>query len=145
MRDFSQDWKCWWWNSVERFKIFEKQFSSSQKLNLTIFVVYFYQAGQTTFFSRVQPFLLILNFFHWFCGWNPQKISEKEQKNVFFSYFACSSKLVDSLRGYLKFDFFWLIFLNKKGWKRLKKVLQPALECAQHPKHGWNTQHPNFR
>ena len=28
---------------------------------------------------------------------------------------------------------------NKKGWKRLKKVLQPAFECAQHPKAGCNT------
>ena len=29
---------------------------------------------------------------------------------------------------------------NKKGWKRLKKVVQPAFGCAQHPKAGRNTQ-----
>ena len=30
---------------------------------------------------------------------------------------------------------------NKKGWKRLKKVVQIAFRYAQHPKGGWNTQH----
>ena len=32
--------------------------------------------------------------------------------------------------------------INKKCWKRLKKVVQPAFGCAQHPKAGRNTQHP---
>ena len=30
--------------------------------------------------------------------------------------------------------------INKKVWKWLKKVFQPAFGCAQHPKAGWNTQ-----
>ena len=30
--------------------------------------------------------------------------------------------------------------MNKKGWKRPKKVFQPAFGCAQHPKAGQNTQ-----
>ena len=35
----------------------------------------------------------------------------------------------------------WKSFkINKKGWKRLKKVVQPAFGCPQHPKAGWNTQ-----
>ena len=34
-----------------------------------------------------------------------------------------------------------LIFFNEeKGCKRIKKVLQPAFVCAQHPKAGQNTQ-----
>ena len=31
--------------------------------------------------------------------------------------------------------------INKKGWKRLRKVFQPAFGCAQNSKAGWNTQH----
>ena len=31
--------------------------------------------------------------------------------------------------------------INKKGWKRLKKVVQPDFGCVQRPKAGRNTQH----
>ena len=35
-----------------------------------------------------------------------------------------------------------ILKMNKKAWKRLKKVFQTAFRCTQHPKAGWNTQHP---
>ena len=34
--------------------------------------------------------------------------------------------------------------LTKKVEKRLKKMFRPAFGWAQHPKAGWNTQHPNM-
>ena len=30
--------------------------------------------------------------------------------------------------------------MNKKAWKRLKKVIRPAFGCVQYPKAGRNTQ-----
>ena len=112
------------------------------------------------FFHPISSFLLILNFFQWFHGWNQQKTPENEQKKVIFVYSSKlidMQKLVDSLRGNLKIvslrltfsDVFcwfqpwnrWKRFeMNKKSWKRLKKVVRPALGCAQHPKAGQNTQ-----
>ena len=85
------------------------------------------------YFSRFQPFLIILNLFQWFHIWDQQKTCENEQKKVIFVY--CSKlvymqKLVDPLRGYIK--------NVANGWK---KVVQPAFECAQHPKAGRSTQH----
>ena len=35
--------------------------------------------------------------------------------------------------------------MNKKGWKRLKKVVQQAFVCCKHPKAGRNTQHKTFQ
>ena len=39
------------------------------------------KADQTTFFSRFQAFLFILNLFQWFHSLNQQKTSENEQKS----------------------------------------------------------------
>ena len=71
--------------------ILRQRFKHGSKLDC--FVWSFYQRKQdhsccvsrNTFFSRFQPFLFILNFFQWFHGWNQQKTSENEQKNVVLS------------------------------------------------------------
>ena len=81
------------------------------------------KAGGNTFFSCFQPFLFILNLLYSFHAWNQEKIK------YFFSDLGYSLKLVDmqelvdSLRGYLEFVFFWLIFyffnLNSSlNWER---------------------------
>ena len=65
------------------------------------------KTGQTTFFSHFQPFLFNLNLFNDFTPEITEKCQKKKQKNMFFSIFVFSSKLVEmpklvnSLRGYL--------------------------------------------
>ena len=80
------------------------------------------------FFSRFQPFLLILDLFQWFLGWNQQKTSENEQKNVILSspqsWLTC--KIWSTLWGgtpklsFFGWFFYWKRFkINKKGWKKV--------------------------
>ena len=74
-----------------------------------------------------------------FLTWNWEKTFENIRKNCILSYYlklVNMQTLADSLRGYLKFVFFQLIF----SWKRPKKVFQPAFGCVQHPKTGQNKQ-----
>ena len=63
-------------------------------------------------FSRFQPFLLILNLFQGFHAWNHWKTSENEHFFQFFLLLKAGKHANDSLRGYLKFVFFRLIFYN---------------------------------
>ena len=60
--------------------------------------------------------------------------------------FACQLALRSSKiwKKHVHFQTFFVDFrreINKKGWKRLKKVVRPAFGCAQHPRAGRNTQH----
>ena len=107
--------------------------------------------------------MFILNIFQLFFAWNQEKTLENLWKNWVLSYslkLIDMQTLVDSLREYLKFFFYRLIFnlfniflsifswfclkkkhfflipaekslkpfeMNKKGWKRPRKVFQPAL------------------
>ena len=101
-------------------------------------------------FSHFQPFLFIFNIFQWFHAWNQQKISENEQ--IFFLIFVYYSKLVE-MQKLVEIIFFGWFFIyhinspdkhilqvsywkrfkmNKNGWKRLKKVVQPDFGCAKY-------------
>ena len=72
---------------------------------------------ETLFWCCFQPFLLISNIFQWFSGWNQEKKIEKRlKKNSVLSYsfkLVDMQTLVDLLRRYLKFVFFWLILFIK--------------------------------
>ena len=91
------------------------------------------KAGWTTFFSRFQPFLIILNLFQLFHVWDQQKTCENEQKKWYLStaqsWSTCKSWSTP-----------WGVTSKnvENGWK---KVVQPAFGCAQHPKAGQSTQH----
>ena len=117
------------------------------------------------FFQLFSTFFVLFKPFSVFSHLKSTKKVWKWTKKVIFVY---SSKLIDmqklvnSLRGYLKFVFFQLVFSpflfifipfclfqawnhwkrlkkNKKSCKRLKKLGQPAFGCAQHPKAGYTT------
>ena len=49
---------------------------------------------ETLFSAVFNLFCSFLNLFQWFHAWNKEKMSENEQKNVFFPFFY-SSKLVE--------------------------------------------------
>ena len=63
--------------------------------------------------------------------------------------FACRPALKISLKhcfseifSWFQMKNYWKTLMNKKGWKRSKKVFWPAFMCTQHLKTGQNTQHP---
>ena len=76
------------------------------------------KAGWNNFFSRFQPFLLIVNLFQWFQVWNQRFFFDFRQKFI-----------EKRLKWRKKVEY---------GWR---KVFWPAFGCAQHPKAGRNTQH----
>ena len=99
-----------------------------------------------TLFQPFSTFFLLFKPFSINSGLKSWKTSKNEPlKLFFFSNFCYSSKLVDmqtlvdSLRGYLEFVFFHLIF-NKNYWKQKKNKLWPAIGCAQPPKASQNAQ-----
>ena len=82
----------------------------------------------SSFFVNFKPFSVISQL-------KSTKNIWKWTKKVIFVF---SSKLVDSLRGYLEIFLFWLI-LNKKAWKRLKKSCSTSFWVRTAPK-SQNTQ-----
>ena len=130
--DISGQLQCQWLLCVVYFK----QLSGAARTRKMV---------KKLFLSRFQPFFCYFKPFSVISCQKSRKNDEKMNQNSILSIFVYSSKLVNmqmlvySLREYLEFVFFWLIFY-KKGWKRLKKVFWPAFGCAQHPKAHPNTQ-----
>ena len=81
------------------------------------------KAGQNTFFSRFQPFLLILNLFQWFHNWNQEKMSEN--KTTYTCFFSILSTLQSWLTckswsipwgGARKSSFFGWVCVSTSFW-----------------------------
>ena len=113
------------------------------------------KAGQNIFSTVFKPFLLILNLFQWFHGWNKQKSLKKNKKTCFClllkarQHAKAGQLLVNPWGGVPRKSLFSVcceiteksLKSTKKFEKQLKKNFQPAFRCPQHPKAGQNTQH----
>ena len=63
------------------------------------------------------------------------RLALRSRKNMFF----CS--ISDVFCWFQLWNHWKRYEINKKVWKRLKKVVRPAFMCCKHLKAGWNTQH----
>ena len=90
-----------------------------------------------------QPFFKLFCSFQSFFSDFTAEINKKWTKKhdfVYSSKLVDMQKLVDSLRGYLKFVFFRLYFcfeMNKKGWQTAEKKDSTSFWVLQAPKSWW--------